>query len=166
MAANIDLLTSFYFSVKIPGAGGSTDAAFQEVSGLSQETAIEEVTSGGENRFSYRLPGQTRYTNLILKRGIVPADSPLIEWCQETLGGGLAKPIQTKNITVNLFDAQGMTCLSWSFARAYPVKWSMSELKSQENSILIETIELAYQYFDTDDNRTNQYAGIAALFGD
>ncbi|MDU8498220.1 phage tail protein [Pseudomonas syringae] len=164
--ADSNLLTSFYFSVSISGEGRGTDAAFQEVSGLSQETAIEEVVSGGENRFNYRLPGHTRYSNLILKRGVALADSPLIEWCQQTMDDGLRNPIQTRNIIVSLFDEEGVTRLSWNFVKAYPVKWSMSELKSQESNILVETIELAYQYFESDDSRVNQYAAFASLFGD
>ncbi|MCI3944230.1 phage tail protein [Pseudomonas syringae] len=164
--ADRDLLTGFYFSVRISGESSGTDAAFQEVSGLSQETAIEEVISGGENRFNYRLPGHTRYSNLILKRGVAQADSPLIEWCQETMDDGLRNPIQTKNIIVSLFDEQGLTRLSWNFVKAYPVKWSMSELKSQDSNLLVETIELAYQYYKADDSRINQYAAFASLFGD
>jgi phage tail-like protein len=164
MAADADLLASFWFGVRITGQGRSVDAAFQEVSGLSQEMAVEEVASGGENRFSYRLPGRTRYPNLVLRRGVATAESPLIEWCQTTLDGGLGRPLQTRNLSVSLFDASGQPSLSWNFVKAYPVKWSMSELSAQDNRLLIETIELAYQYFEADDARTEQYADIASLF--
>lgn len=163
--AKQDVLTSFYFSVKFSGESSGTDAAFQEVSGLSVDTGTEDVISGGENRFKYRLPSHTSYPNLVLKRGILQIDSPLIEWCQNTLAGGLAKAIKTKDITLSLLDASGQASMSWSFIKAYPVKWSMSELKSQEGNILIETIELAYRYFEVDDTRANQYAGLDSLFG-
>lgn len=161
-----DLQTSFYFGLKIAGESAATDAAFQEVSGLSKELGIEEVVSGGENRFKYRLPTITTYSNLVLKRGIVLSDSPLIQWCQLTLDSGLSEAITTKNVMVNLFDEEGQTNLQWSFEKAYPVKWSMSDLKSQESTVLIETIELAYQYFEVDDSRDSSDTGIANLFGD
>jgi phage tail-like protein len=164
--ASPDLLTSFYFSVKISGESSGTDAAFQEVTGLGKETGVEEVVSGGENRFKYRLPIQTSYSNLVLKRGVALVDSPLIEWCQDTLDAGLGNPIVTKKIMLSLLDANGHTSMSWNFINAYPLKWSMSDLKSQESSMLIETIELAYHYFEVDDPRNNQYAGVASLFGD
>ncbi len=160
-----DLQTSFYFNVKISG-NSSSDAAFQEVSGLSKELGIEEVVSGGENRFKYRLPTITTYSNLVLKRGIALADSPLIEWCQDTLDTGLARPIVTKNIMINLLNEQAQTTMSWSFEKAYPIKWVMADLKSQESTILIETIEFAYQYFQVEDSRNNQYSGVASLFDD
>jgi len=177
--ANSNLLTSFYFSVKISGKSSAVDAAFQEASGLSKEMGTEDVVSGGENRFKYRLPNGTTYPNLVLKRGIVLAASPLIEWCQKTLDAGLATPVSVRNISLSLLNQDGQACMSWNFVRAYPLKWSMSDLKSQENGVLIETIEFAYQYFEIDDNRDkqqvaaaseaddsrdDQYDGVASLF--
>ena len=167
--ASPDLLTSFYFSVKVNGphwTSSDNDAAFQEASGLGKEIKTEDVGSGGENRFKYRLPASTTYQNLVLKRGVVLVDSHLIEWCQETLDAGLSKPVETNDIVVSLLDEKGQTCMSWTFVKAYPVKWQMSDLKSQESSILVETMEFAYRYFKVDDSRDNQYAGVASLFGD
>lgn len=140
-------LVGFYFNFVFPGG---EDAAFQEVSGIGKEWNVEEVVCGGENRFKYRLPTVATFQNLVLKRGRVKKNSPLTEWCRKTLDEGLAVPIMPKNVTVNLLNQEGNTCLSWNFIRAYPVKWSTSDLKSLESEILIETVELAYQYFEID----------------
>lgn len=141
------LQTSFYFSVSITGMGGS-DAAFQEVSGLSKELGIEEVVCGGENRFKYRLPAQTSFQNLVLRRGVVNAESSLINWVKDTLDNGLSAPIKTRDIKVWLLDENGHISMDWNFIAAWPVKWSASNLRSQESEIFIETLEFAYQYFD------------------
>jgi phage tail-like protein len=142
-----NLQTSFYFSVSITGMGGS-DAAFQEVSGLSKELGIEEVVCGGENRFKYRLPAQTSFQNLVLRRGVVNAESSLINWVKDTLDNGLSAPIKTRDIKVWLLDENGHISMDWNFIAAWPVKWSASNLRSQESEIFIETLEFAYQYFD------------------
>ncbi|MBY6256459.1 phage tail protein [Phytobacter diazotrophicus] len=142
-----NLQTSFYFSVSITGIGGS-DAAFQEVSGLSKELGIEEVVCGGENRFKYRLPAQTSFQNLVLRRGVVNAESALIGWVKDTLDNGLSAPIKTRDIKVWLLDENGHISMDWNFIAAWPVKWSASNLRSQESEIFIETLEFAYQYFD------------------
>jgi phage tail-like protein len=163
--ANPDLLTSFHFSVRMAGKSGTADAAFQEASGLGKEMALDEVVSGGENRFKFRLPAGISYSNLVLKRGVARAESPLVAWVQATLDGGLAKPVQTCNILVNLLDEEGQACMSWTFNKAYPVKWTMSDLKAQESGLLVETMEFAYRYFDIDDSRDSEYAGVSALFG-
>ena len=146
--------TSFYFSLQISGGSGSADAAFQEVSGLSAEIGIEEVASGGQNMFKYRLPGVMTYPNLVLQRGIAFDSSPLISWCQRILSGGLGSPIQTKNLVLSLLDANGQSSMSWSFTNAYPIKWKVADLSAKEGNILIETIELAYQYFVVTDPRS------------
>jgi phage tail-like protein len=145
-----ELQTNFYFTVSIPGSNNA-DIAFKEVTGLSKELGIEEVVCGGENRFKYRLPTITTFHNLVLKRGVIKETSPLIAWCKSTLDNGLSTAIVTKDITVKLLDADSNVSMAWLFSKAYPVKWAVSDLKSQEAEVLIETIEFAYQYFELDD---------------
>lgn len=134
----------------------SSDAAFQEVSGLSKELGTEDVVCGGENRFKYRLPTIATFQNLVLKRGVTTAESGLISWVKDTLDDGLVNAIQTKDIKVQLLDENGDVSMVWNFVSAYPVKWSASELKSQDSEVFIETLEFAYQYFDIDDSRESQ----------
>ena len=143
---------SFSFSLSFSGSGGQPEAAFQEASGINVEMNVEEVGSGGENRFKYRLPGGTKYNNLVLKRGLVPKASPLYTWCENTLNLALAEPIQTKTITVALLDADQKILISWVFQNAYPIKWGVSEFKSMENAYAVETIEFAFNYFETKKN--------------
>lgn len=142
------LVTGFYFSLSFAGMSSSTDAAFQEVTGISKTLGTEEVASGGENRFKYKLPSRVTFENLTLKRGVVMSDSPLIQWCQKTLDNGLSMAIEPKDVIVNLLNADAEPCQTWTFVKAYPVKWSVSDLSSDKNALLIETIELAFQYFN------------------
>ncbi|PHN06066.1 phage tail protein [Flavilitoribacter nigricans] len=143
---------SFSFSLSFSGSSEPSDAAFQEASGINVDMNTEEMGSEGENRFKYRLPGKTKYSNLVLKRGVIPKNSPLFTWCDQTLNQGLAEPIQTKTITVALLDDKQNILISWVFQDAYPVKWSVSEFKSMENAYAVESIEFAYNYFETKKN--------------
>src|SRR6056297_1461947 len=67
----------FYFNVKVvphnspsPGGPGTDiDNSFQEVSGITVNIKNEVLTEGGENRYSYRVPGRADYNNLVLKEG-------------------------------------------------------------------------------------------------
>lgn len=153
--ADNNLLTSFYFKVAISGMS-SSDAAFQEVSGLGKELGVEDVVCGGENRFKYRLPTTASYQNLVLKRGVTADTSALIGWVKDTLDGGLSTAIQTKDIKVQLLNESGQVSMQWTFVSAYPVKWSAANLKSQEGEVFIETLEFAYLYFEEDDSRDSQ----------
>jgi phage tail-like protein len=39
----------------------------------------------------------------------------------------------------------------WKVHRAYPVKVSISEFNAEQNTLVIETLKLAYQYYQTVD---------------
>jgi phage tail-like protein len=145
---------AFYFSVQVLGSATplalltGVDASFQEVSGITAEFGVEEVAEGGENRFVHHLPRQAKYPNLSLKRGIVTRSSLLAEWAGQTIGSRLSLPIITQNILVMLLGESGLPLIAWAFVNAYPVKWDVAALDSQDNKILTETLELSYNYFD------------------
>lgn len=141
---------SFYFKLSFSGV----DAAFKEVSGISKELSVEEIVCGGENRFKYRLPTVSSSQNLILKRAIVPVGSQLINWCASCIDQGLSGTIQPHDVTLSLLDASGFVCMLWTFHNAYPIKYAVSDLNSQESGIAIESIELAYTYFDISSTTT------------
>lgn len=151
-----DYPVSFYFELSFKGE----DAAFQEVSGLSRELKMEEVGCGGENRFKYQLPTVTTSQKVVLKRAMVPSGSQLVNWCEASLNQGLANPIQTHDINISLFNPGKVVCAMWTLHKAYPVKYALSDLKSNANELLIETIELAYTYFDisSSDKTNNLFA--------
>lgn len=139
----------FYFKLSFKGA----DAAFNEVSGLSKELSVEEVTCGGENRFKYKLPTVVTGQNLVLKRALIPEGSELLDWCASSMDDGLESSIMTNDVSLSLLDEDGDVSKMWTFFNAYPVKYSVSDLKAQESEILMETLELAYTYFEiTDDS--------------
>lgn len=135
----------FHFMVEFQLDGvKDEDSRFQEVSGLTSELGIEEVVEGGENRFSHRLPTRAKYSNLILKRGLL-TNSQLIDWCKDAIENFIFQPV-TVNVTL-LNEEHEPLSNTYSFVRAWPVKWSISDFKAQDNSIVVESLELAYNYF-------------------
>lgn len=144
---------AFHFSVTVIGsltigtALTNIDACFMEVTGIEAEFGTEEVVEGGENRFIHRLPSQTKYSNLVLKRGAVTKDSILGEWVGLTIGSNLSLPILPQNLVVSLLNEKHSPLVAWSFFNAYPVRSKVSAMNSMENNILMESFELAYNYF-------------------
>jgi len=143
MASN-DYAVSFYFELLFKG----DKIDFQEISGISEELNVEEIVSGGENRFKYKLPTTSTHPNLGLKRALVPENSKLVTWCKNSIAGGLINSIETNDVSVNLLGANAVVRMKWTFHNAYPIKYSFSDLKSQENGLVIESIDLAYTYFE------------------
>ncbi len=134
---------AFMFAVTVAGITGTNEGSFQEVSGLKASIAFEEIKEGGENRFTHRFPKPPTFQNLILKRGMLTG-SPLVKWATETFKLFTFTP---KDVTVRLLDAEQNILASWNFVNAYPVNYQVADLKAQENSIALETLELAYDYF-------------------
>ncbi|MEJ1968732.1 MAG: phage tail protein [Rhizomicrobium sp.] len=144
----------FHFTLTVLGSATAlslltgTDAAFQEISGIQATKQSEEVVEGGENRFVHRLPKQTKYSNLVLKRGAVVGDSFLVEWAGLTVGASLCIPVVTQNILVTLLGESGIPLIAWAFVNAYPVKTDIAGLNAMDNKILIESLELSYNYYE------------------
>ncbi len=135
----------FHFKVEFVGVADNNDndVRFQDVSGLNMELGIEEITEGGENRFSHKLPSRAKYNNLVLKRGLL-LDSALIDWIRDAIENFSFQPVE---VLVKLLNENHEPLLTWSFTKAWPVKWSISDFKSTDNSIVVETLEIAYNYF-------------------
>ena len=138
-----DLPVGFHFKVNIAGKGSENDIRFQEVGGLTAEMSVEELVAGGENMFAYRLPVRAKYNNLVLKRGMI-RNSKLIEWFRNAIENFMFEPA---DVSVHLLNEKNEVLTSWEVVQAYPVKWVISDFNANGNSLVIETIELAYQYF-------------------
>lgn len=145
-------LLGFSFAVQFSGIGNGPDNAFTELSGLTTEFEIERMNEGGENRFAHQLPGQIKYTNLVLKRGIFQISSPLREWCVETFENGLSKRIEVRDLDVMLLDEEGNPAVVWSVSEAWPVKIETGAFHATENEVAVETLEFAYSRFERRDS--------------
>ena len=137
---------SFYFKLSFSGVSGQAEASFKEVSGLTMEIGTTEIEEGG-TLFKHRVPTTSKTNNLVLKRGLMPKNSAVFTWCQDTIGGELQDFIETKTIMVHLLDPSRKPLKSWSFKNAWPVKWSLSDLNSMNNDIAIESLEFAFSTF-------------------
>ena len=133
----------FHFRVEFLGLGSDNDTRFQSVSGLSVEYDLETFKEGGENRFEHKLPVRTKYPDLSLKRGML-TNSLVIAWCLEAFQNRVFLPLQ---LNVALLNENHQPLKTWMITKAWPKKWSVSDLNAQENSIVVETLDLSYSYF-------------------
>jgi phage tail-like protein len=133
----------FYYAVKFDFSSVTNDTRFQSVSGLVVEYDMEEYKEGGENRFTHKLPFRTKYSDLVLKRGML-VGSAVVSWC---LAAFRDRDFQPADIIITLMNEKSEPLRVWNVTHAIPKKWSVSDLNANENSIVIETLELTYQYF-------------------
>ncbi len=130
-----------YFNGLLPNP---VDLSFQSVSGLSVTVETEAYTEGGENRFVHEIPKGLKFSTLTLKRGLKTAPSSITKWCEEAYESFAFKPL---NLIVMLLSEKHIPIKSWNVVGAYPVKYELGDFNAETNSVLIETLELKYNYF-------------------
>lgn len=136
MSNRFDVYPGFRFVVTISDITG---AVFTECTLPSIEWDVQEVKEGGLNSYTHQLPGLRKSTKLTLKRGLVKEG--LLDWYQAVMNGEFANARRT--ITITLMDSMKQPVYSWNIADAYPTKWTGPQLKSDDNAIAVETLEIA-----------------------
>jgi phage tail-like protein len=133
------------------GAGSAQlgDGGFQECSGLQLEMEVHEINEGGWNDGVVRLAGRGRYTNIVLKRGMLypsggTALSELWNWLQGVISG--QRPVVRYDGVIEVIDAAGAnTVATWVFDRGLPAKIVGPQLNAKTGDIAIEELTIAHQ---------------------
>jgi phage tail-like protein len=130
----------FNFLLEIDGV---TKAGFSEVSGLTTETTVIEYREGNEQATTRKIPGLTKYSNIVLKRGITK-DPSLWKWRKKVIEG----VTERTSGSIILLDESRQEVARWIFREAWPCKWEGPVLNAQSSEVAIETLELAHEGFD------------------
>ena len=112
---------------------------FSRVKGLVRETKVEARREGGVNDFEHKLATGTTYGNLILERGLV--DEYLWAWHEEVVEGRITR----RTITVALHNEANEEVWRFLVERAFPVKWTSTDLDAAATQVLVESVELAHE---------------------
>lgn len=129
----------FRVELRTPKNPDQASMYFKSVSGLKYETEVTDYQEGGQNTFTHRLRGATKWSNLVFKRGFSRSDA-LIQWRQSWISGhggritGVVAQLNTK-----LEDVA-----TWTFKEGWPCKWELSEFDASKNELSIETLEIAH----------------------
>ena len=125
---------AFRFVVKIEGIN---QAVFTECTLPNIEWDVEEVKEGGLNTYIHQLPGRRKAAKVTLKNGIGTGD--LLNWYRQVM----SQTWERRPVTITLLDVAHQRVMDWSIKDAYPVKWTGPQLKADDNTIAVETLELA-----------------------
>jgi phage tail-like protein len=134
---------AFNFLLEIAGVvdPGAPSAQFAEISGLSAEIAVIEYRTGGDRVDAVRkLPGLTKYRNIVLKRG-VSGDPRLWQWVQQAIQG----TVQRLNGSIVMLDEVRNPVLRFSFRRGWPCRYDGPSFAAKGNEVAIETLEICHE---------------------
>lgn len=138
MAERNDPYRNFNFVVEIQGI---QSAGFTDCSGFGASTDPIEYREGGKNTTTHKLPGQTKYTNIVLKWGLTDSRD-LYDWYRDVVNG----KIRRAHGSIVVYDVDGLTEKArWNFFDAWPTKWDGPDFSAKGNDVAIETLELAHE---------------------
>lgn len=133
-------LPKFYLKVQI---GSHANAGhFQEVSGLDTDPQVIEYRHENSKLFStIKMPGIAKTENLTLKKGVFVNDTIFWDWYNALKMNALKR----ENYIIHLLDETLKPTMTWELSNALPVKITGTDMKSDNNEIAIETLELVYE---------------------
>lgn len=116
---------------------GKTLGTFAAIRGLEAQVDILEYREGGINDLVHRLPGQITYPNLVLSQGLT--SRAVEQWFAETRLGAARHAM-----TVTFLSNDGDIVRAWSFAEAFPIRWTGPVLSATGSDVAGEELEIAH----------------------
>ncbi|WP_310461407.1 phage tail protein [Sphaerotilus sp.] len=128
----------FHFTVQ----WGGNRIGFSEVSGLTQENQAIEYRDGSFPEYSsIKMPGLRKFSNVTMKRGIVKADNDFFKW----LSTIKLNQVERRDVVISLLNEEHTPVMTWKIHNAFPVKVEGPGLKASGNEVAIESIEIAHE---------------------
>ncbi len=140
-ATSEDALIGSRFGLEIDGVSMSY---FQGASGFSNETSLvdDAVAMGNGVTVVRKLPGQLTWGPLTLTRGVT-TDMEFWNWRKAVIDGDTDG--MRRNCSLVMYNHAGEEKLRYNFERAWPSKWTGPDVKSDDASVVIETLEIQYE---------------------
>jgi phage tail-like protein len=115
---------------------------FSEVSGLAIHIEPIEYREGSSpDNNSIKIPGQAKFPNIVLKRGITKGDTEFYQWINTIRMG----TVERRDILISLLDESHTPVMTWKVHNAWPVKIESGPLNAKGNEVAMETIELVHE---------------------
>lgn len=125
--------------------------SFTEVTGLAVSMTIEEITEGGNNESTIKVPGRLKFSNIVLKRGITSGNE-LFDWISSCSGSGFAgngNKVEKKTGSIALLDSMQNEVRNWQFRDAMPVRWTGPQFAASSAALAVEELEVCHGGFTT-----------------
>ena len=135
-------LLGFHFSLELQG---EVTGYFTECSGIGSEHEIVEhkvVTPKGQ-QVVMKLPGRLKWENITLKKGLT-SSMEIWDWRKLVEDGKVEEA--RRNGSIIMYDQELKPVAEWNFSRAWPVKVSGPQPKSDGNDISLEELTIAHEY--------------------
>jgi len=131
-------LPKFHFRVE----WGGSRIGFTEVSGLDVTHDVIEYRDGASPEYSkIKMPGMRKFSNITLKRGTFRSDNEFFKWLSTTA----LNTVERRDLVISLLNEVHEPVVVWKVRNAFPISVKSTDLKSDDNGVAIETLELAHE---------------------
>lgn len=134
-----DPLKGFKFRVSIPGLPGT--CGFKKISGLERELGVVAYDEGGYNT-THKLKGKLKTGELTCEKGCFP-NKDLENLFKRTL----TEDGYRGTVKVELLNDIGEVGRAWTLSEAWVSKWSIGDIDSSSEDVVVETIVIQYEDF-------------------
>ena len=147
------LAATFNFRITLNRSDGSSpplgDGGFQECTGLDIGMDVVELVEGGRNNGTVRQVGRGKFSNIVLKRGMLFPDGGQVNnemwnWIQNVLSG--ERPVARFDGVIEVLSPDGNdTVATWVFDRGLPQKIAGPQLNAKSGEVVIEELTIAHE---------------------
>ncbi len=131
-------IPKFHFQVE----WGGSKIGFTEVSGLDLEREVIEYRDGASVEYSkLKMPGLTNHSNITLKRGSFEKDNEFYTWWI----ANKLDTVERRDLIISLLNEDHEPVITWKVKNAWPSKIQPTDLKADDNSIAIESMEIVHE---------------------
>lgn len=124
------------------GKGDYDLGSWTKAEGLDVTWDVAEYRAGDGGNDRFYFPGNTKYTNIKLIRGVSEETDKVRKWLSDT-----SFKMETYDGTIKLLTAGGAKATEWNLRDVMPTKWSVSSFDAGASQVSMETLELAHRGF-------------------
>jgi len=123
---------------------GIANSNFKEFSGGDIEIEVVEhrETANKGNVVIRKVPGNTKYGNIVLRRGVTD-DKKLWDWMKKCVDSGAIA--NRKNGTITMYDNNSSAIRKISFTNGWICKYKIPAVDASKNEVSIEEIEICVE---------------------
>lgn len=128
--------TSVFFRLTI---GGHDLGDFSTCTGLGAQVEIEQYAEGGNNGFSWQLPGRITWSNITLSRAVTADTTKIARWLDE-----IVRRVEPKDGEIAALRPDLSPIVSWQVLGIVPVRWQGPSFDPANSQAAFETLEIAH----------------------
>ena len=144
--AGSEIHGSLYFQLTLDGREGS--GLFTEANGGGSENAIIEqkvASSGGKGVEIKKIPGNLKFNDITLKRGVDP-DKMLWDWRQQVIDGKFKEA--RCNGTIQMLDSTFKPVATYAFENGWVSKYTPAGMNAGQDQSAVEEITICVENYE------------------